>query len=76
MLTGVASNMVAFVGKEKKAVKRERQESMEVNHQGGQRARHDQDNSTNEKGIENMHLSEMNCGDTVTHTCNTWDEAT
>ena len=76
MLTGVASNMVAFVGKEKRAPKRGRQESMEVDDQGGQRPRYDQDNSTNEEGMADMHISETNCGDTVTHTCNTWDEAT
>ena len=80
MMSGVASNMVAFVGKEKTSVKRPRPESMEIDQQpGGQRPRIEYENldsSSHEQGMADLHISASNCGDTVTHTSNNWDDAT
>ena len=73
-MSGVASNMVAFVGKEKTTVKRPRPESMEIDQQpGGQRPRIEQENvdsSSHEQRFADLHLSASNCGDTVTHPSN------
>ena len=69
MISGVASNMVGFVGREKKAVRPEISESMEVDQPAGQRAHYDVDNSTN----ADHHISGIKPGDTVIHACNTED---
>ena len=78
MMAGVASNWVAFVGKDKKAVKRERPESTKVDEQGGQRPRYNSGNSTNEQGTEDhvRRITRESCDNQVVHTSNTCDEAT
>ena len=75
MISGVASNMVGFVGREKKTVRRERSENMEVDQPQGQRPRGDVDNSTNaDHHIRVSDIPGIKPGDTVMHACNT-DEA-
>ena len=78
MLSGVASNMVAFVGV---LFVREKSESMEIDQQpASQRPRNELENlsdqNSHEQAMADLRISESNVGDTVTHTATTWDDAT
>ena len=77
MMAGVASNMVAFVGKEKTAANLGRFRIEEADQQG-QSPRYASEDSTNEQGTTDdiRVIDEMECGDTVTHVSNTSGEAT
>ena len=67
MLTGVASNMVAFVGEEMKPAN-----AMEIDQPDSSK----RDGHSNVQALEDMHIHQLNCGDTLTHPSNTAGELT
>ena len=64
MLTGVASSMVAFVGKEKTPLKSEDSDRMEIDQESANE-QHAESMASNAQSMTDIHLSEFNyevCG--------------
>ena len=62
MLTGVASSMVAFVGKEKTPLKSKDSDRMEVDQQSANE-QHAESMASNAQSMTDIHISELNYGE-------------